>query len=553
MKKYLIYIIVLLFCLFELESQETTNSRMIIFDRIGQREEIKINDRIQIVYGKNIKTEYVYLNYIQGKSPDKYIIELKTIEPFFKEIAKSNFLNDSLKNELSNYSAREFIKHDTINLQFDDKNQPIDKFYEYPTIDSLINASEISDDNIFIEKMPKIKTLIDAVDYVRKQNKQKISNNIAEIKKIDREIDSINNILNQAQPNSLSKGKINQYLKEIELLKLKKKEMQLLNEQLSFGNQILEKELVAKNAEYEALLRLIYIMVLLIILILVISFTIYYNYRQKKKYNKQLSEINDQLENINKELLKSNLDKENLISIIKGELNLASKYVISLLPKKLNDINLAVEWIFKPSEELGGDSFGYHYIDNENFAIYLIDVSGHGVGAALHSVQVLNILQNSALPNIDFKKPDEVLNSLNNIFQMNNYSGLYFTIFYAVYNIQSKQLKYSAAGHPPMLLIKNGSTQKLESQNIFIGAVKNINYTSDAIEIDSKDKLIVFSDGAFELIDKENKVWTFDDFYDRINKNRKDFKLDKVYSENLLISGSTTLDDDFSLIQLSFH
>lgn len=552
MNKLIFYILLILSCSISLFSVEENKSRLIIFENIGQREEVNINDRISVVYGKNIKTEYVYLNYIQGKTPNKFYIELKSIEPFLKDISKLNKYIDSLENELGKTASIDtiFIEKDQ-NKAIENPNQVELKD---KTLDSLINVTDTPLEQNFITKMPKIKNLIDAVDFIRKQNKSKITNNDLEIKKIDTQIDSISSIIGDANEKGLSKSIIDKYLKEIELLKLKKKEIQLMNEQLSLSNQILEKELIARNAEYDALMRLIYIMILVILLIIVISIAIYYNYYQKKKYNKQLSEINDQLEIINKQLLKSNLEKENLIGIIKGELNLASKYVTSLLPVEYKDENINAEWIFQPSEELGGDSFGYHYIDDENFAMYLLDVSGHGVGAALHSVQVLNILQNSTLPNVDFKKPEEVLNALNKIFQMNHYSGLYFTIFYAVYNVKTRTLCYSAAGHPPMLLAKKDKLINLESQNIFIGAIKNLNYTSDSIIIDKQDVLYLFSDGVFELIDSQQKVWTFEDFTLRMDKynKAKNTSLQQIYQDNIKISDKNILDDDFSFVKFRF-
>ncbi len=58
----------------------------------------------------------------------------------------------------------------------------------------------------------------------------------------------------------------------------------------------------------------------------------------------------------------------------------AAKYLRSLLPKPLKLGPVRVDWRFLPSTELGGDSFGYHWVDYDHFAVYLLDVSGHGVG-----------------------------------------------------------------------------------------------------------------------------------------------------------------------------
>ena len=74
---------------------------------------------------------------------------------------------------------------------------------------------------------------------------------------------------------------------------------------------------------------------------------------------------------------------------LQRELRDAERYVRAILPVPISD-PFAVDWRFVPSTELGGDSFGYHWIDSEHFALYLLDVCGHGVGAALLSVAVTN-------------------------------------------------------------------------------------------------------------------------------------------------------------------
>src|SRR5262249_45336784 len=88
-----------------------------------------------------------------------------------------------------------------------------------------------------------------------------------------------------------------------------------------------------------------------------------------------------------------------------NEMKQAARYVQSLLPEKLTKGNVRTDWRFVPSAELGGDSFGYHWLDQENFAFYLLDVSGHGVGSALLSVSAMNARRSQALPQTDFRVP----------------------------------------------------------------------------------------------------------------------------------------------------
>ena len=80
---------------------------------------------------------------------------------------------------------------------------------------------------------------------------------------------------------------------------------------------------------------------------------------------------------------------------LQQELRDAERYVRAILPAPIAE-PFAVDWLFVPSTELGGDSFGYHWIDSEHFALYLLDVCGHGVGSALLSVAVINTLRSGA-------------------------------------------------------------------------------------------------------------------------------------------------------------
>ena len=135
-----------------------------------------------------------------------------------------------------------------------------------------------------------------------------------------------------------------------------------------------------------------------------------------------------------------------------GELAEAAAYVRSLLPGPLSGA-VRAEWCFQPSAELGGDAFGYHWLDPDHLAIYLLDVCGHGVGATLLCVSVLNALRNQTLPGTHFSKPAEVLAALNRNFPMASQNNLFFTMWYGVYRPSNRELAFATGGHPPALLL----------------------------------------------------------------------------------------------------
>src|SRR5262249_38417336 len=103
---------------------------------------------------------------------------------------------------------------------------------------------------------------------------------------------------------------------------------------------------------------------------------------------------------------------------LRRDLDKASHYVRSLLPLPRPSDVVSTDWCFQPSAALGGDAFGYDEIDDDTFVMYLIDVSGHGVGAAMHSVSVLNVLRQGAVPDVNPRDAAGVLAGLNGMFQM---------------------------------------------------------------------------------------------------------------------------------------
>src|SRR5205807_290340 len=85
---------------------------------------------------------------------------------------------------------------------------------------------------------------------------------------------------------------------------------------------------------------------------------------------------------------------------LERDIRKATDYVSSLLPPPMAEGSVRAQWRFVPSAQLGGDAFGYYWLDARTFVFYLVDVSGHGAGAAMHSVTVLNVLRQRALPHV---------------------------------------------------------------------------------------------------------------------------------------------------------
>jgi sigma-B regulation protein RsbU (phosphoserine phosphatase) len=239
------------------------------------------------------------------------------------------------------------------------------------------------------------------------------------------------------------------------------------------------------------------------------------------------------------------------------ELNRAAEYVTSLLPKPLKKGIVLSDWKFVPSADLGGDSFGYHWIDEDHFAVYLLDVCDHGVGPALLSVSALNVLRSQTLPNTDFRNPVSVLNTLNETFVMEKQNNLYFTIWYGVFNKNTRILHYGSAGHPPALLFEPNSDEvkELITKNLIVGHLPKFPYKSAQVDIPVGSSLYIFSDGVYEVEVERGRMWTLEEMRDllKIEKQENGIELDKLYDYLQVLNKDANLPDDFSIIKLNFE
>ena len=242
--------------------------------------------------------------------------------------------------------------------------------------------------------------------------------------------------------------------------------------------------------------------------------------------------------------------------MLANDLTTAAHYVRSLLPppQRIGPIN--ADWRFIPSAELGGDAFGYHSLDNDHVAVYLLDVCGHGVGAALLSVSALNSIRSEALPQTDFHDPAAVLAALNKAFPMQRQNDMFFTIWYGVYQISSRKIRWAGGGHPAAVLmgpVGGGGPMLLESEGPLIGAVEGLEFNASEAEVPAGSRLFIYSDGAFEVSLPDGSMWAFEDFISKLTPpSGPEGRLDALIGHIRTISARDDFHDDFSMMELSF-
>ena len=238
------------------------------------------------------------------------------------------------------------------------------------------------------------------------------------------------------------------------------------------------------------------------------------------------------------------------------DLERASHYVESLLPRRVTDGPVQLDWAFEPSAKLGGDVFGYHAIDSQTLAGYLIDVTGHGVGAAMHSTSILATLRRQALSNTDFRDPARVLTRLNDTFSMDEHDGFCFTIWYGVYDVASRTLRYGSGGHHPAYLVHplDGALTPLRNRDPMMGVMPGHQFASGQVAVPRGGRLHVFSDGCFEIVAANGAQWGMADFLPLLTGTPEGVQVraETIHRAVRAAARPGPLADDLSLLSVTF-
>ena len=234
------------------------------------------------------------------------------------------------------------------------------------------------------------------------------------------------------------------------------------------------------------------------------------------RVNQELSRNRDELSRQNQTLERLNDQLESHNDRMTRDLDAAARIQHSLLPASDFVVEgLDVAWKYIPCDELAGDFLNYFPLSEEEVALYVVDVSGHGVASSLLSVAVARSMTRSVSSSSILAQlgpdgtplvtpPHDVAEELNKRFPMEDQGELYFTMFYGVFNRKTGLLQYVSAGHvPPVLFRKNGKPEILPAEGFAIGWIDGIDYDLEQVMLEPGDRLFVFSDGVPEAMDQD--------------------------------------------------
>ena len=187
-------------------------------------------------------------------------------------------------------------------------------------------------------------------------------------------------------------------------------------------------------------------------------------------------------------------------TLLKQDLLMAKSLQYTLLPKEsLTCEKIDFSYIYKPCETLGGDFIDIFKMDEDHIGLYIADVSGHGVAASMLTMFLCTALDKSQL------SPSKALSQLYKSYNGNNFfHELYIAVFYVVLDIRNNTMTYSNAGlNVCPILFSGNKYQILRVPGIPISNwLEDPGYTEVTININSKDRLFLYTDGIIEVRNK---------------------------------------------------
>ena len=198
------------------------------------------------------------------------------------------------------------------------------------------------------------------------------------------------------------------------------------------------------------------------------------------------------------------LQRDREYSEIQQELDLAKRIQLSILPSAFpasKSFQVAARYV--PMTSVAGDLYDFLLADDQHAGLLIADVSGHGVPAALIASMV-KMAATSQRPHA--AHPAAVLAGMNTALSGNT-QGQYVTAAYAYLDADAGTLRYSAAGHPALLMLREGVVSEVSENGMLLAAVDGASYESKTLTLKRGDRLLLYTDGLVEARNAEGKLF----------------------------------------------
>jgi hypothetical protein len=182
---------------------------------------------------------------------------------------------------------------------------------------------------------------------------------------------------------------------------------------------------------------------------------------------------------------------------IASELEVARAIQTGMLPHTdPDDARVELAAMMEPAREVGGDFYDFFMVDDDHLCVVIGDVSGKGMPAALFMVVSRTLIRTEALRGLD---PEAILRHVNDRIVPENEQSMFVTVFVAVLDLRTGELRCACGGHNPPLL--RGQFMTVDS-NVFLGAMDGLDFVGHSTSIAAGEELLLYTDGVTEAEDE---------------------------------------------------
>lgn len=215
---------------------------------------------------------------------------------------------------------------------------------------------------------------------------------------------------------------------------------------------------------------------------------------------------------------------------VENELNIAAQIQKSILPSSFPPYPARKEFelfaFMQPARYVGGDFYDFFFIDDNTLALVMADVSDKGIPAALFMMVSRTLIKSLA---VDHRSPSVVLEKANSVMCQNNDSGMFVTVFLALYEVSTGKLVATNAGHSASLIIDpdGASREWATPHGAALGFMEDLLYKEETMDLDVGRTLFLYTDGVTEAMSPDEKLFSLDNLRDMLSR-KNDLKLDQL-------------------------
>jgi sigma-B regulation protein RsbU (phosphoserine phosphatase) len=198
------------------------------------------------------------------------------------------------------------------------------------------------------------------------------------------------------------------------------------------------------------------------------------------------------------------LERDVELGEIHSELELARRIQLSILPGAYpGSANFSVAARYVPMTSVAGDLYDFLLTGDRQAGLFIADVSGHGIPAAL----IASMVKMAAVSQREHAaQPARLLAGMNSAL-CGNTQGQFVTAAYVHLDAVARELRYAAAGHPAMLLLRDGTVTEIVENGLLLAAAAGATYSDKALPLEAGDRLLLYTDGLVEARNEQGELF----------------------------------------------